>query len=146
MSSRRCRGQLDETLFTERLVAILSSGFGLLATLLAVVGLYGVMAFVVARRTKELGVRMALGAQRRSVVWIVMKEVLILVTVGLAIGVPSAIALGRVVSSQLFGIQGTDPFTAAAMVALLSAIAAAAGMIPARRASRIDPMTALRFE
>src|SRR5207244_9222307 len=121
-------------------------GFGLLATLLAVIGLYGVMAFIVARRTKELGVRMALGAQRASVIWLVMKEVLILVTIGLLIGVPSAIGLGRFVSTQLYGIQGTDAHTAAGMVLLLSGIAAAAGMIPAHRASRIDPMRALRFE
>jgi len=138
--------QLDETLLTERLIALLSAGFGLLATVLAVIGLYGVMAFIVARRTKEIGVRMALGAQRTSVMWLVMKEVLVLVTIGLVIGVPSAIALGGYVSSQLYGIQGTDPQTAFTMVFLLSTIAAAAGMIPAHRASRIDPITALRFE
>src|SRR5438477_1850333 len=95
--------QLDETLLTERLIALLSAGFGLLATLLAAIGLYGVMAFVVARRTKELGVRMALGAQPASVIWLVMKDVLILVTIGLLIGVPSAIGLGRFVSTQLYG-------------------------------------------
>jgi predicted permease len=139
-------GQLDETLLTERLIALLSAGFGLLATLLAVIGLYGVMAFIVTRRTKELGVRMALGAQRRTVVWLVMKEVLILVTIGLVIGVPSAIGLGRFVSTQLYGIQGTDTQTALMMVVALSTIAAIAGMIPAHRASRIDPITALRFE
>src|SRR5206468_13066994 len=91
--------QLDETLLTERLIALLSAGFGLLATVLAVIGLYGVMAFIVARRTKEIGVRMALGAQRTSVMWLVMKEVLVLVTIGLVIGVPSAIVLGGYVSS-----------------------------------------------
>jgi putative ABC transport system permease protein len=139
-------GQLDETLLTERLIALLSAGFGFLATLLAIIGLYGVMAFIVARRTKELGLRMALGAQRHSVVWLVMKEVLILVTIGLLIGVPSAIGLGRFVSAQLFGIQGSDPQTAVIMVLVLSTIAAIAGMIPAHRASRIDPITALRFE
>ena len=138
--------QLDETLLTERLIALLSAGFGLLATGLAVIGLYGVMSFVVTRRTKELGVRLALGAQRSSVIWLVMKEVLTLVTIGLIIGVPSAIGLGRFVSTQLYGIQGTDPRTAITMVLLLCTIAAAAGMIPAHRASRIDPITALRFE
>jgi putative ABC transport system permease protein len=138
--------QLDETLLTERLIALLSAGFGLLATILAVIGLYGVMAFIVARRTKELGVRMALGAQRRTVIWLVMKEVLILVTIGLIIGVPSAIGLGRFVSTQLYGIQGTDARTAVTMVIALAAIAAMAGMIPAHRASRIDPIRALRFE
>jgi predicted permease len=138
--------QLDETLLTERLIALLSAGFGLLATTLAVIGLYGVMAFVVTRRTKEMGVRLALGARRRTVIWLVMKEVIILVATGLVVGVPTAIGLGRFVSAQLYGIQGTDFRTAAAMVLLLSAVAAAAGMIPAHRASRIDPMTALRFE
>jgi predicted permease len=139
-------GQLDETLLTERLIALLSAGFGLLATILAVIGLYGVMAFIVARRTKELGIRMALGAQRRGVIWLVMKEVLILVTIGLIIGVPSAIGLGRFVSTQLYGIQGTDARTAVTMIIVLAGIAAMAGMIPAHRASRIDPMNALRFE
>ena len=126
--------QLDETLLTERLIALLSAGFGLLATLLAVIGLYGVMAFIVTRRTKELGVRLALGAQRRSVIWLVMKEVLVLVAIGLLVGVPSAIGLGRFVSSQLYGIQGTDPQIAVLTVLLLSTIAIAAGLIPAHGA------------
>src|SRR3977135_2591243 len=95
------RAQLHETLLTERLIALLSAGFGLLATLLAAMGLYGVMAFVVARRTKELGVRMALGARPRSVIWMVMKDVLLLLALGLAVGIPSAIALGRFVATQL---------------------------------------------
>jgi len=138
--------QLDQTLLTERLIALLSAGFGLLATILAVIGLYGVMAFIVARRTKELGVRLALGAQRSSVIWLVMKEVLVLLAIGLVIGVPSAMGLGRFVSTQLYGIQGNDLQMAAAMVLLLSVIASAAGLIPAHRASRIDPVTALRFE
>ncbi len=138
--------QLDETLLTDRLVALLSGGFGLLATLLASIGLYGVMAFVVARRTKEMGIRFALGAQRGSVIWLVMKEVLLLLAIGLVIGVPSAMALGRYVSSQLYGIQGSDPWIAGTTVMLLSGVAALAGLIPAQRASRIDPMLALRFE
>ncbi len=138
--------QLDETLLTDRLIALLSGGFGLLATLLAAIGLYGVMAFVVARRTKEMGIRFALGAQRGSVIWLVMKEVLLLLVIGLAIGVPSAMALGRYVSTQLYGIQGSDPWIAGTTVMLLTAVAAFAGLIPAQRASRIDPMLALRFE
>jgi predicted lysophospholipase L1 biosynthesis ABC-type transport system permease subunit len=138
--------QLDETLLTERLTALLSAGFGLLATLLAAIGLYGVMAFVVARRTKEMGLRMALGAHSRTVIWLVMKEVLILLTLGLAIGVPSALALGRFVSTQLYEIKATDPWTAVASILLLASVAALAGWIPARRASRIDPILALRYE
>jgi predicted permease len=138
--------QLDETLLTERLIAMLSAGFGLLATLLAAIGLYGVMAFVVARRTKELGVRMALGAQPGSVIWLVMKEVLLLLAIGLAIGVPTALALGKYVAAQLYGIQARDPWIAAASMAGLIFVATLAGFIPARRASRIDPIMALRYE
>jgi predicted permease len=138
--------QLDQTLMTERLTAMLSAGFGLLATLLAAVGLYGVMAFVVARRTKELGVRMALGAQRGSVIWLVMKEVLLLLTLGLAIGIPAAISLGKFVATQLYGIHGSDPWIAGAATAVLIAVSGAAGLVPAQRASRIDPILALRYE
>ena len=138
--------QLDETLLTDRLIALLSAGFGLLATLLASIGLYGVMAFVVASRRKELGLRLALGAQPAFVIWLVMREVLLLLGIGLAIGVPAAVASGRFVSSQLFGIQPYDPRLALATVALLTLVSAAAGLIPARRASRIDPILALRYE
>ncbi len=138
--------QLDQTLLTERLIALLSAGFGLLATLLACIGLYGVMAFAVARRTKEMGVRMALGAPRGSVIWLVMKEVVLLLCIGLAIGIPAAIFLGRYVSAQLYGVQASDPGIAAVTVILLSLVAGVAGMIPAHRASRIDPILALRYE
>jgi predicted permease len=140
------QGQLDETLLTDRLIALLSAGFGLLATLLASIGLYGVMAFIVARRRKEIGLRLALGAEPAGVLWIVMREVLILLTIGLAIGVPAAIGLGRYVSSQLYGIQPNDPWMAIGTVLLLTVVSAAAGMIPATRASRIDPILALRYE
>jgi predicted permease len=139
-------GQLDGTLLTERLIALLSAGFGLLATLLAAIGLYGVMSFTVARRTKELGVRMALGAQPASVIWLVMKEVLQLLGLGLAVGIPAAIGLGRFVSTQLYGIKAGDPWIAVASVLMLIIVASAAGLIPAHRASRIDPILALRYE
>lgn len=139
-------GQLDETLLNDRLIAMLSAGFGLLATVLASIGLYGVMAFVVARRRKELGLRLALGAERGTVLWLVMKEVLVLLAIGLAVGIPSAIGLGRYVSSQLYGIEPNDPWIAGTTVALLALVSAAAGMIPAHRASRIDPILALRYE
>ena len=138
--------QLDETLLTDRLVALLSAGFGLLATLLASIGLYGVMAFVVARRRKELGIRLALGAQPGTVIWLVMKEVLILLSIGLAIGIPAAMALGRYVAAQLYGIEPRDPWIAGSTVLVLATVSAAAGLIPARRASRIDPILALRHE
>jgi ABC-type antimicrobial peptide transport system permease subunit len=138
--------QLDQTLLTERLTALLSAGFGLLATLLAAVGLYGVMAFVVARRTKEMGVRMALGANPGSVIWLVMREVLLLLGIGLGLGVPAAIGLGRFVATQLYGIKPNDPWIAVSTVAVLVVVSGMAGLIPARRASRIDPILALRYE
>jgi predicted permease len=138
--------QLDETLLTDRLIALLSAGFGLLATVLASIGLYGVMAFVVARRRKELGIRLALGAQPGFVIWLVMREVLLLLAIGLAIGIPAAMALGRYVSAQLYGIKGNDPWMAGWTLLLLTLVSAAAGLIPAHRASRIDPILALRYE
>jgi predicted permease len=139
-------GQLDETLLTDRLIATLSAAFGLLATVLASVGLYGVMAFVVARRRKELGLRLALGAAPSGVMWLVMREVLVLLAIGLAIGIPAAIGAGRFVSSQLYGVGAGDPWIAISTVALLALVSAAAGLIPARRASQIDPILALRYE
>ena len=139
-------GQLDQTLLTERLIALLSAGFGFLATALAAIGLYGVMAFVVARRTKELGIRLALGAQRSSLVWLVMKEVLILLAIGLALGVPAGLSLGHFVAGELYGILPSDPSVAGSTVVLLLVVAVAAGLIPAHRASRVDPILALRFE
>ncbi len=138
--------QLDETLLTDRLIALLSAGFGMLATILASVGLYGVMAFVVARRKKELGIRLALGAQPGLVIWLVMREVLLLLVIGLAVGIPSAMLLGRYVSSQLYGIQAGDPVIAVSTTVLIALVSVAAGLIPAHRASRIDPILALRAE
>jgi predicted permease len=138
--------QLDETLLTDRLIALLSAGFGLLATLLASIGLYGVMAFVVASRRKELGLRLALGAQPLFVVWLVMREVLLLLAIGLAVGVPAALGSGRLVSTQLYGIQPYDPGIAFATIALLTLVSVTAGLVPAGRASRIDPILALRYE
>jgi predicted permease len=138
--------QLDETLLTDHLIALLAAGFGLLATVLASIGLYGVMAFVVARRRKELGIRLALGAEPSGVIWMVMREVLLLLAIGLAIGIPAAMALGQFVSAQLYGIQARDPWIAGATMILLALVSAAAGLIPATRASRIDPILALRYE
>ena len=145
-ATRTLEAQLDETLLTDRLIAMLSAGFGALATLLASIGLYGVMAFVVARRQKELGIRLALGADPGSVVMLVMREVLILLAIGLAVGIPSAIALGRYVASQLYGIKPGDPAIAVWTVVLLTVVSAAAGFIPARRASKINPILALRTD
>jgi predicted permease len=138
--------QMNEILLTERLIAMLSAGFGLLATLLASIGLYGVMAFVVARRTKEMGVRMALGASQSSVIWLVLREVLLLVAIGLAVGIPAAFGSGQYVSTQLYGVKANDPWVGVLTAMLLLLISAAAGVIPARRASQVDPILALRYE
>jgi predicted permease len=145
-SLKTVESQLDETLLTDRLVAMLSAGFGLLATLLASIGLYGVMAFVVARRKKELGIRLALGAPPSFVIWMVMQEVLLLLCLGLLVGVPSGFWLGNYVSSQLYGIHPYDTGIAIGTIALLTVVSAAAGLIPAQRASKIDPILAIRYE
>jgi ABC-type antimicrobial peptide transport system permease subunit len=138
--------QLDQTLLTERLIALLSAGFGGLATLLAAIGLYGVMAFVVARRTKEIGVRIALGAPPNSVIWLVMKEVIVLLAIGLAVGLPAALGAGQFIAKQLYGVQARDPGVAGVTMLILVTVAALAGLIPARRAGSIDPLIALRYE
>jgi predicted permease len=137
---------VQESILTDRLIAILSSAFGALATLLAAVGLYGVIAYTVARRTAEIGVRMALGALPRGVLALVMREVGVLVLAGIAIGLPAALAASRLVESQLFGIKANDPMVFALATLGLCAVGLLAGLIPARRAAAIDPIRALRYE
>ena len=134
--------QLGESLFVERLVAMMSAFFGLLAT----IGLYGVMAYTVARRTREIGVRMALGAERTAVLWLVMKEAPLLAAIGFLIGLPAAVGLGRFLETQLFGLKPADPVTLSIATTTLIVVAFLAGYIPADRATRIDPMIALRYE
>lgn len=136
--------QVDNSLVTERLVASLSTAFGLLATLLAAIGLYGVMAFTVAQRTREIGVRMALGALSGDVLWLVMKEVL--VAIGIAIGLPAAWGVTGLVKTQLYGITPNDPLSIALATLGIAFVALMAGYVPARRATRVDPMRALRWE
>jgi ABC-type antimicrobial peptide transport system permease subunit len=138
--------QLNMRLSNERLLSFLSAGFALLATLLAVVGLHGVLSFVVARRTREIGIRMALGAEQGTVVRLVLREMLAVIVAGVAAGIAAGLVSGRYVETQLFGVNAADiPVFAASAAALLAASLAAA-LVPAWRASRIDPMRALRYE
>jgi ABC-type antimicrobial peptide transport system permease subunit len=130
----------------ERLIARLTTLFGALALVLAAVGLYGITSYAVARRTNEIGLRMALGADRGKVVGMVMRGALLLVGLGLAIGIPIALLGGRVMADQLFGVKPYDPMSMAIAVVVLSAAAALAGFLPARRAASIEPMRALRTE
>jgi ABC-type antimicrobial peptide transport system permease subunit len=138
--------QLDESLVTERMIATLSTAFGELATVLAVIGLYGVMAFMVTRRAREIGIRMALGAQQGNVVWLVMREVLGLVAIGIAAGLPAAFGLASLVRTQLYGIGPNDPLSIALASLVLAIVAVLAGYIPARRAATYDPVQVLRAE
>jgi predicted permease len=143
---RTLRAQVERAVSRERLVATMSTAFGSLATLLAVVGLYGVMAYAVSRRTREIGVRMALGARTPQIRWMVLRETLRLSAAGLAAAVPVAWWLGRLVQSQLYGVSATDPLTVAGAVGLLAAVSLAAGLVPSSRAARVQPTTALRYE
>jgi len=138
--------QVDRSLSIERLVASLSTVFGALATFLAAMGLYGVMAYTVTRRTREIGIRLALGAARSHVIWLVMREVLVLMVVGVGLGLPASWLLTKLIQSQLYGVQSHDPLTIGIAVLAIAAIAAFAGFAPGRRASRIHPMEALRWE
>jgi predicted permease len=138
--------QVERTLVQERLMAGLAGGFGVLGLLLACVGLYGLLAYSVVRRTKEIGIRMALGAHQRGVVWMVSKHALRLVGSGIALGFPVAWALSRSVQSMLFGLTAMNPGIIASAVLLLAAAGLVAAWFPAHRAARVDPMTALRHE
>jgi ABC-type antimicrobial peptide transport system permease subunit len=144
--ARTLLAQTDESMLTERLLATLSTVFGALALLLACVGLYGLMAYAVARRTSEIGIRLALGARPRRILWLVLRETFALTLGGLAIGVPLALWAARYAKSVLFGIGTADPLTIAVTVATLIGTDILAGYLPASRAIRVDPMVALRYE
>jgi predicted permease len=138
--------QIDQTMNQEIIFARLCTAFAILALLISCVGLYGTMSYTVARRTGEIGVRMALEAQRGAVVWMVLRQVLMLAAVGLAIGVPTALGISRFVESFLFGVKPNSPAALVLAVAILLGAVLVAGYVPARKASRIDPMTAVRHE
>jgi predicted permease len=138
--------QLHENLGQERLIAQLVSFFGALALILASIGLYGVMAQGVARRTSEIGIRMALGARGGNIAWMILRETLYLVLAGLILGVPAALLGAHLISTQLFGLSPTDPLTLVGAAVVLSVVAMLAGYLPARRASRVNPLNALRYE
>jgi ABC-type antimicrobial peptide transport system permease subunit len=138
--------QLYSSLNTERLIARLVSFFGALALILACIGLYGVMAHGVARRTNEIGIRMALGARGGNIAMMILKETLYLVVAGLVIGVPAALIGAKLISAQLFGLKAADPLTLVGASVVLTIVALLAGYLPARRASRVNPLSALRYE
>jgi putative ABC transport system permease protein len=143
---RSFSGQLQESLLRERLMATLSGGFGLLAGLLATLGLYGVIAYMVARRRNEIGVRMALGADRGRVIRLVLSESMVLLGVGVAAGLVISIWAARAASSLLFEVKPYDPVSVAGAVMLLEGVALLASYAPARRAAALEPMNALRDE
>jgi putative ABC transport system permease protein len=143
---RTLTAQLETSLVQERLMASLATSFGVLALVLAGVGLYGLLAYTVARRTNEIGIRVALGAERSQMLWLMMNDALQMIAWGTAIGLLAAWAASRLISSMLFGLTGTDPSTVAGATGLLVLVGALAGFLPARRASAIDPMVALRHE
>ena len=138
--------QVQENVFLDRMIGTLSAAFAILATLLAAVGLYGVLAYTVAQRTREIGLRMALGANAARVRGMVLKQVGWMTVIGGVVGLAAAVALGRLAQSLLFELQGHDPMVLTGSAVLLVIVALGAGLIPALRASRIDPMTALRYE
>jgi hypothetical protein len=137
---------VNRTLAIERMVAHASAAFGLLALLIVCAGLFGVLAYGVARRTREIGVRMALGATPAALQWMVLRESLMMLAAGLPIGIAAAMAGTRFVASMLYGLTPGDPATVAGAVALLTAVSLAAAYVPARRATKVDPLTALRAE
>ena len=138
--------QIDNSLSNERLIAMLSSSFGVIAVLLAAIGLYGVLAFSTAQRTREIGIRMAMGAQRSAVVKMVLQDVLWICGVSIAVALPLALVLGRLLQSQLYGVHAGDPLTLLGGTLLIASVALLAAMIPARRAASVEPMQALRTE
>jgi predicted permease len=144
--ARTLRAQTEQSLIRERLLALLSCFFGGLALLIACLGLYGLMAYSVSRRTAEIGIRIALGARQGHVMWLVLRETLWLALTGIVAGIPLALWAVRYAKSLLFGVEAADPVAIAMTAAVLLAISLVAGFVPGQRAVRVDPMTALRYE
>jgi ABC-type antimicrobial peptide transport system permease subunit len=138
--------QVRENVYLDRMISMLSTSFAALATLLAAVGLYGVLAYTVSRRTREIGVRMALGADATRVRFMVLRQVGMMTMIGGAIGLVAALALGRTAQSLLFGLEAHDPVVVAGAIIVLAVVSLAAGYLPAYRASTVDPIKALRYE
>jgi predicted permease len=138
--------QIDRFLMKERLFATLSAAFGILALVLAAIGLYGTVSYAAARRTSEIGIRMALGASRSDVLWLIVRGTLSMLGVGILIGLPASLGAAQLVRSQLFGLSATDLVSITAAILALAAVTSLAGYLPARRAARVDPLVALRYE
>jgi predicted permease len=138
--------QVNDSLAQQRAFSELTGFFGILGLLLACVGLYGIMAYNVTRRTREMGIRMALGAQKNQVLWMVLRQTLLLIGIGIAIGVPVALAAARLIASQLYGLKPSDPSTMVFAIFVMTGVGLLAGFLPARRAAKVDPMVALRYE
>ena len=137
---------IENSLLRERLLATLSGFFGVLALVLASIGLYGILSYGVASRTNEIGIRMALGANRRDVLWLVLREALLLVLAGIAVGLPVIFMTARFIATLLYGLPPTDAGSLSLAAILLVLVAMLAGYWPARRATRIDPLVALRYD
>jgi ABC-type antimicrobial peptide transport system permease subunit len=137
---------IGDSMQTDRMIATLAIAFGSLAAVLAAVGLYGTISYAVTRRTREFGIRIALGADRRRVLLLVLREVAGLLTVGIGIGAPASFLLARLIESQLYGIDARDPWMVAGAAALMTAVALIAALAPAMRAMRVEPLQALRHE
>ena len=146
LEEKTLTSQIDDTLQQQKLITSLCSAFGILALILASVGIYGTVAYSVARRTTEIGIRMAIGAERRHVLWMMLRESVALMTVGIVIGLPLALAAARWIKSFLFGVPFSDPLAIAGAVLLIMLLALLAAYLPARRATKIDPIRALRYE
>jgi putative ABC transport system permease protein len=145
-SMRTMEDQIDETLSNERMIELLAISFGLLATVLAGIGLYGVLAYSTEQRTREIGIRIALGSSRLEISRLVLNDVLRLAGIGVAVAIPCSMLLSRLLQSQLFGVSTTDPVTLGAVVMLISVVALLAALLPAHRATSVDPTIALRTE